>query len=236
MKKHRLRSPGYPLIDLKEAIHRTMILWRKDKSNPIPKEVSYEHLGYKTKGGYAGRIVAALKHFGLISEKHGDIILTQDAIDLAIHEPEDENYINIIKKIALNPVIYNKIYNEYKGAIPSNATLKVKLIKDYGFNPDKVSNFINNFHSTLNYAELSEEEIEIDEMATNLSNKSIEADAISTSLKVSGKTTISYPIPLSGGKNVALVFESLPIEKKDVEAIKKWLEYFSDNLTENGEV
>ena len=90
-KKRRLRSPGYPLIDLKEAIHKAKILWEKDKSNPIPKKVAYEHLGYQSKGGYAGRITAALKHFGLILESRGDIMLTQDAIDLAIEQKyEDE--------------------------------------------------------------------------------------------------------------------------------------------------
>lgn len=42
----------------------------------------------------------------------------------------------------------------------------------------------------------------------------------------------TYPIPLSEGENAAIMFSRLPVKKKDIEAIKKWLEYFSDNLTE----
>ena len=50
---------------------------------------------------------------------------------------------------------------------------------------------------------------------------------------ISAKVSVSYPIPLSGGENAAIMFSSLPVKNKDIEAIKKWLEYFADNLTEN---
>jgi len=42
----------------------------------------------------------------------------------------------------------------------------------------------------------------------------------------------SFPIPLSRGKKAVIMFEALPVEKRDIEAIKKWLELFLDSLTE----
>ncbi len=237
-KRVRLRSPGYPLIDLKEAVHKANVLWEKDKSNPIPKEVACEHLGYKTKEGYAGRIIAALKHFNLLLDKHGDIILTQSAVDLSIHEPTDSNYIETLKILALKPAIYKKIFEEYNGELPSDSTLKVKLIKDYNFNPDKIANFINTFRSTVAFAGL-DKTVESNEKPIT-EEKAQEKDVFMQPTTKSGqevgnvmpKGIETFPIPLSKGRKAAIVFEGLPVDSKDIEAIKKWLEFFSDNLTE----
>jgi hypothetical protein len=229
----RKRSPGYPLIDLKEAIQKANILWQKDKGNRIPKKVAFEHLGYESEGGYSSRVLAALKHFGLITEKQNDIMLTKEAIDLAIYKPEDQSYKEIVRKIAFKPYIYEKIYNEYNGDLPSDATLKSKLIHNYEFNAGIVDKFIANFRSTLAFADLLEKKEETeDNMQVDTLDKTHKADAMTMSMNIKGKAMISYPIPLSEGKNAAITFERLPIKKKDVDAIKKWLEYFADNLTE----
>jgi hypothetical protein len=151
------RSPGYPMISLGEAIQRAKILWDKDKNNPIPLLAAYQHLGYKTIGGYGGRVLAALKQFGLIYEKQADIILTNEAVDLALHEPHDVIYVETVKKLALKPNIYEKLFNEYGDSLPSDATLKIKLIKEYEFNPDKVDGFLSDFRKTIEYANLLSE-------------------------------------------------------------------------------
>ena len=234
-KGKRLRSPGYPMISLQEAIERARILWDKDKNNFIPKEAAFKHLGFTHIGGYGARIIAALKHFGLISEKGNGIILTQDAVDLNIYKPTDEDYINIVKKIALKPDTYRKIYNEFNENIPSDDTLRIKLIKEYKFNHDKVKGFINDFRRTLSFAGLVEKEEETKDMQKTNADVTVNAEPLTISTKISAKVIISYPIPLSEGKNATITFSSLPIKKKDVDAIKKWLEFFSDNLTETEE-
>jgi hypothetical protein len=157
-RKSGKRSPGYPFLGLEEAIRRAMILWDKDKNNSMPIEVVYEHLGYGFVGGYGGRIIAAMKHFDLISEEKDGMKLTSNAVDLALHQPSDERYIEIVKELALKPVIYDKLFNEYKGNLPSDATLKIKLIKDYEFNPDKVDGFLSDFKKTIEFANLDKAE------------------------------------------------------------------------------
>jgi hypothetical protein len=170
-RKSGKRSPGYPFLGLEEAIQRAMILWDKDKNNSIPIEVVYKHLGYGFIGGYGGRVIAAMKHFDLISEEKDGIKLTSNAVDLALHQPTDEKYTEIIKELALKPVIYNKLFNEYKSNLPSDATLKIKLIKDYEFNPDKVDGFLSDFKKTIEFANLHEVETPDQEKTTNVEQK-----------------------------------------------------------------
>jgi effector-binding domain-containing protein len=156
--RQRMRSPGYPMISLEEAVQKTKILWDQDKNNSIPKHAAFEHLGYKKEGGYGARVISALKQFGLISDTEGDIKLTNEAVDLALHEQHDDIYIETIKKLAIKPIIYAKLYNEYNGNLPSDTTLKARLIKDEKFNADKVNGFISDFRRTIEFANLYKSE------------------------------------------------------------------------------
>lgn len=168
------RSPGYPMCSLEEAVQKAKILWDKDQNNPIPIEAAYEHLGYKPSGGgYAARILAALKKYGLIYEKQNDIYLTEEAVDLALHEQSDEKYSDTIKILALKPTIYAKLINDYNGNLPSNATLKIKLIKDYEFNPSSVDDFLLNFRNTIEFAKLQKSN-EIEKEKTDTGEQKME--------------------------------------------------------------
>ena len=234
-KKKVIRSPGYPMISLEEALQKTNILWEKEKSNPIPKEVALKHLGYKTTLGYSARILSALKQFDLILEEKGDIKLTQNAIDLSIFNPSDDDYNNLLKKIALYPNSYSKIYNEYNGNIPSDDTLRIKLIRDYGFNVDKVQKFLSAFRATINFVHLTNDESgnrlihqeEIQERTQKLDQ------TISTQQnRQIFQEGQSFPIPFSNRNKVTILFDKLPVQKEDLEKMKKWIDLFGDSLTE----
>jgi hypothetical protein len=193
------RSPGYPMISLDEAIQKAKILWDKDKNNDIPLAAAYEHLGYKSKGGYPARIIAALKKFELISEKQNGIKLTEEAVDLVLHEPSDERYIEIVKKLALKPTIYEKLFNEYKGSLPSDSTLKITLIKDYDFNPESVEDFISSFKKTIEFAGLSKEnkESQTEGQGKSPPKKEDRLMSVLESIASGKKPIIEIPIPLS---------------------------------------
>ncbi len=243
-RKHsRVRSPGYPMIDLKEAIAKAKMLWDKDKNNPIPREVAAEHLGYGGAGGHAGRVIAALKHFNLIYLKESFIILTEKAIDLILHSPSDKVYIDTVKEIALNPSTYADLFNEYNGDLPSDSTLKVKLLKDYKFNADKIDRFISNFRSTIEFARLGPETQE--DETEYLGPKDIiispediareRAKYMTESLKKQPTTTMmdalsvkprSFDIPLFGGGKATLMFEKYPLDEADIEILQDWLNIF----------
>lgn len=188
------RSPGYPIISLDEAIQKAKTLWDKDKNNPIPLVAAYEHLGYESKGGYAARIIAALKKFELISEKQSAIKLTEDAVDLALHDQSDERYKNIVKKLALKPGIYETIFNKYNGTIPSYSTLKIELIKEHEFNPESVDNFINSFRKTIEFAGLAKQDMEGQGKSPPKEDKFM---STLESIASGKKPIIEIPIPLS---------------------------------------
>lgn len=196
------RSPGYPMIRLDEAIQRAKTLWDKDKNNYIPLAAAYEHLGYKPKGSYGARIISALKKFELISEKKDAIKLTEDAVDLALHNESDERYIEIVKKLALKPSIYETIFNKCNGIIPSDNTLRIELIKEYEFNPESVNDFIDSFKKTIEFAGLSEskktEKEEQDKFLFKMEDRKIMSSDSSNGLQSSlKKPTIEMPIPVS---------------------------------------
>jgi hypothetical protein len=200
-RKPAKRSPGYPMISLEEAIQKAKILWDKDKNNYIPLVAAYEHLGYKAKGSYGTRIMSALKKFDLISEKQDDIKLTDEAVDLALHNPSDERYIEIIKKLALKPTIYEKIFNKYNGTLPSDATLRIELIKEHGFNPESVEDFLISFRKSIEFAGLSQDNKELekggkDRIPPNKEDRMIMSKDLGHGID-SSKLVIEIPIPLS---------------------------------------
>ena len=246
-RKHlRVRSPGYPMIDLKEAITKAKVLWDKDKNNPIPREVAAEHLGYGSAGGHGGRVIAALKHFDLIYMKEGDIVLTEKAVDLVLHSPSDKAYIDTVKNIALNPIIYADLFNEYNGELPSDSTLKVKLIKDYKFNADKVDRFVNNFRNTISFAGLGESfegeteylnpkdiVVSPEEIAKARVQRTIEtmkARTMTTGVDAILRKEKSFDIPLLDGNKAKIIFDSYPLEEDDINLLKQWFEIYAPAL------
>jgi hypothetical protein len=208
-RKQGKRSPGYPMISLPEAIEKAKILWENDKNNIIPIEAAHEHLGYKPNTGYAARVTAALKKFDLIFENQDGIKLTNEAVDLILHEPTDEQYIKTVIELAFRPPIYEKIYKEYDGQIPSDATLKIKLIKDYEFNPESINDFISGFRKTIEFAKSIEgergdptdEKKKPDEgndhLVGGILMQGTKETATGKTTNLSGKSIMEIPIPIS---------------------------------------
>ncbi len=149
------RSPGYPLFPLEEAVSKIKILWDKDKRAGSRKDSALAHLGYKSvKSGTALRTLATLKKYGLTEERDGRIYLSGIALDLVIYPPGDEKYQKALQAAALSPSIYNKLYDQYKNGLPSDATLKSELTRVDEFHPSHVDGFIRNFRATIAFAGL----------------------------------------------------------------------------------
>ncbi|OPY80944.1 MAG: hypothetical protein A4E64_00108 [Syntrophorhabdus sp. PtaU1.Bin058] len=245
-KRNVVRSPGYPMISLQEAIQKANIFWEKDRNNIIPIEAAYKHLGYISKAGYAARIMAALKKFDLINETKSGIKLTEAAVDLFISDKGSDRYIETVKKLALKPSIYEKILNECNGEVPSDDTLKYKLIKEHSFNAKSVDDFIVTFRETMEFAGLTGEtpmqrtasldpRTFVDDESTDLRTGILRHNGGRDIEKLPVMKGTIYPIPLSKRNQAAIAFETLPIEKKDIIAIKKWLELFESSLTDSDE-
>src|ERR1700687_1489522 len=80
----RHRSPNYPGISLKTAVEKITTWYKADGLVASPKDAAMKHMG-----GDAGRVISAVKAFGLVNETDGRIKLAQRGIDIAARPPDD---------------------------------------------------------------------------------------------------------------------------------------------------
>src|SRR5947209_3318381 len=60
------RSPGYPAINLEDAIAKARVLYSHEKKNTTSVEVLSQHWNYRVTSSGAKLAIAALKKFGLL--------------------------------------------------------------------------------------------------------------------------------------------------------------------------
>jgi hypothetical protein len=162
IKSKRHRSPGFPIIPIDDAITRLKIIYQHDKRSYTTADAILSHLGYGQKrSGTAGRVIAALKQYGLMEEQSGKFRVTEAGFKI-LHLPEDskERY-ELVKSAALRPPIFKKILAYYDGELPSDAALKSHLILNEGFNPDSVGQFIRCIRETIGVANPSKDDYSI---------------------------------------------------------------------------
>ena len=153
-KTPRHRSPNYPGISLKTAVEKITIWYKADGIVASSREAAMKHMG-----GDVGRVMSALKGFGLISEADGRVKLAQRGIDIVVRPADDPKRKQAIKEASLSPSIYSELVNEYSGGLPSDTTLQSELIAGRKFNPKAVSAFIKDFRDTLDFAGISPSDV-----------------------------------------------------------------------------
>ena len=157
-KKHR--SPAFPFIAIGDAINRLQVIFRHDKRAWTTAEAILSHLGFKgsARSGTAGRVIAALKQYGLLDENAGQYRVS-DAGFRILHLPDDsDERATLIRQTALTPQIFQRLLAHYQGELPSDAALRSHLILKEKFNPDSVNHFIRVFRQTIDVANPSLED------------------------------------------------------------------------------
>jgi hypothetical protein len=155
-KKSRMRSPNYPGIGLEEAVGKIKALYEQDKLVASPKDAALKHMGYDKAHGEAGRVLSALKSFGLIEEANDRIKLSQRGIDIVVREEGDQQRAGALREAATSPEIYRHVLRQYRESLPSDTTLRSELIAVRKFNPNAVDGFIRDFRETLKFSGLSD--------------------------------------------------------------------------------
>jgi hypothetical protein len=163
-KSARVRSPAYPAFDLKTAIEKTRTIYQHEKRSPAPVAVVTKHCGLDIKSSGGLRLIAALKQFGLVVESDGGedrkVKLSDLALDILLAENDSfPQRISAIKAAALRPKIHKNLWDNYKGELPSDASMKAYLIREMEFNDASVDKFIKEFRSTLAFARLGGSDI-----------------------------------------------------------------------------
>jgi hypothetical protein len=159
-RKKRGRSPSYPAISLREAIEKARRIYDIEKRNSAPVPAIAEHLGYTAGSGSANVVISALKKFGLLEyEGSGGsraARLTDLALNILLDERDDPSErLASIREAALKPSIHRTMWEEYEASLPSDSTLRFKLLRELGFTEGAVDDFIAQMRQTFAFAGLN---------------------------------------------------------------------------------
>lgn len=192
--KKKQRSPNYPIIPISQALTRLRQIYKQDRRAFTTSSAILEHMGYSTKGkagksGTGGRMVSALRQYGLLDEKN-DQFRVSDVGFKILELPEDsEERAELIKQAALKPSIFSKILAYYKGEVPSDTALRSHLVLHEGFNPAYVDQFIRVFRAIIDVVNPSADDYNTDEESEGAEQSS-----------AGGKPTVSQTPPRFTGQ------------------------------------
>jgi len=163
-KKQEGRSPSYPGIPLGEAITRARTIYERDGRNSAPVTAILGHWGYKDGSGPGTIALAAVKKFRLLADEGDGPKRTAKLTELALRivldtREESQERAAHIREAALKPSIHAELWREFDGVVPSDGTLRHKLVLDRKFTQRGADEFIQQFRSTIAFARLSESDI-----------------------------------------------------------------------------
>jgi hypothetical protein len=148
----RKRSPRYPIVAIDEALNRVRLIYDQDRRAFATLGAILEHMGYKAReqrGGRSARMVATLRQYGLLDERDGNYRVSDSAFRI-IELPEDApERTQLIRQAALSPPIVKKVLSYYEGQLPSDTTLRSRLILSEEFNPDSADEFVRVLRRTI---------------------------------------------------------------------------------------
>ena len=235
------RSPSYPGIDLAKALERAKEMYERDGRNAAHVDNILSHWGYSPKAGPGRTTFAALKKFGLMTEESSGAHRRGRLSDLALRilldeRPSSPDKRKAIQQAALTPSIHRELWDEYGGSLPSDETLRTLLRIDRKFTETGAADFINEFRSTIAFANLEganipqhhEDEGSADTAAqggeaTRMSSATILIDETHT------PTRMDIQLPLASGKWATLQAQ-FPITEKDWDQMLRVLEAMRPGL------
>jgi hypothetical protein len=159
--KPQNRSPSHPSLSLEEAIQQARVFYTKENFTRAAPEVALSHWDYGAKSSSGLRTLAALLHYGLLSEqgvgKDRRVWLSERAKSiLLIPDESDPDRIQAIREAAVSPKIYKTLWDKWGPNLPSDSNMEYELVRHYDFNPGSVPGFIKDFKATIDFAKLAE--------------------------------------------------------------------------------
>jgi len=157
--KKRIRSPNYPSLPLQKSLELVEALLKEHNRYFVVLEVAGKCWDISAKSSYIAQHIAALTAYGLIDsegEKGSKKIKVSDlAFKILMDKrPDSEEREVLTKEAALKPNMFKKIYENYPTIFPAGATLDYELKTKYGFNPASVTDFIDIFKQTFDFAKV----------------------------------------------------------------------------------
>lgn len=242
--KTRKRSPNYPMLSLPKALERTRQLWG-DKYNFVPLDVLPQRWGQKKKNSYTLQIVAALSAYGLIGtegERNKKKIRLSTIARKILSEINVPDKDTLIKECALSPKLFKVVWDYYKKAgLPQKDVLKAELVYGdnegfgFSFTEGAATLFISNFIETINFANLTTddivEETVVEENELNSANTGNMTNKNKTPEIIHSQDSVvkNFEMPLGDGLTAVLVVP-YPLPKKKFELLNKIIKAYEDGI------
>jgi hypothetical protein len=152
----RQRSPGFPTINLRDAIERIRVVYDADRTAPTPSEVIAGHFNQAHTSSTFQRILASLRRFGLLVDAGGhNLRVSPAAVDILLMPDENPERLKRIQAAALAPRVHQELWEEFKSNLPSDPTLIHRLVTERGFQRKSAADLISQYRETLEFAKLT---------------------------------------------------------------------------------
>jgi hypothetical protein len=129
-------------------------MYEAEKKSATSAVVVARHCGYNSLNGASRQAIAAMKKFGLLVEEPGDRLrLSEEAVRVVL-QPDEGERLKILRALAIKPIIIHEILREHQDGLPSDETLKFKLVDGRKFSDDGAAAFLKALRETIRFAKL----------------------------------------------------------------------------------
>lgn len=150
----RIKSPGYPNINIQQAIDMAGRIFASNRQNAVDREAAAKDLGYAGITGQSTKMLANLGHFGLIEKTgKGGIRVTDVAVRLLHPRDADERTAALIEA-AYSPELFAAIKQQWPDGFVSENGLSGYLMRA-GFSSAAVAPAISSYMETYSYLQQS---------------------------------------------------------------------------------
>lgn len=148
----KARSPVYPAIGLKEAIDRVKLVYAKDYTNKVPRDIIAQHMGYSGLSGKSLGVLSALSKYGLLEGRGSETRVSQLAVTIIAHEPGSPERVQALREAASMPSLFVEMDERSQGGRGSDAALRAWLLTE-GFIPAAADAAIRSYRETKQLVE-----------------------------------------------------------------------------------
>jgi hypothetical protein len=155
----RDRSPSFPFIPLKTAIERLVAFEEFHKRAPVPPDRIGPAWGMKNNTSQAQQTLAALKAYGLLETRRGDvgrIVALSDDGRTYLRAQQDNIKDGVLRRAALRPKQIETYWRDWGDDRPADAACLDILVLKGGFSQDGAEKFLRVYDATIAFAGLAD--------------------------------------------------------------------------------
>ena len=114
----KARSPGYPIISLKEAIEKIEQVYKRDYQNKVPRIVVAQHMGYQGLNGKSLGVLSSVSKYGLLEGRGDENWVSELALQIIAHEQGSPEWAEAVTQAAAMP----DLFVDLKGRFPAGGS------------------------------------------------------------------------------------------------------------------